>query len=142
MRNCLNLRKLTAADSLSLKENNFLETPSKLLAYLSLLCHIEKNLSRFFFGQLPYRKLCLAELILKIGIDLRTIKQKIHAAVQPQHDHDKRRQTSVHIAEVREECKVQRKKVGEQRPCDCYDKRSRNLTLKRSLPVWQIPIQY
>ena len=103
--------------------------------------HRKKSV-KIFFGQLPYRKLCLAELILKIGIDLRTIKQKIHAAVQPQHDHDKRRQTSVHIAEVREECKVQRKKVGEQRPCDCYDKCSRNLTLKRSLPVWQIPIQY
>ena len=70
--------------------------------------HRKKSV-KIFFGQLPYRKLCLAELILKIGIDLRTIKQKIHASAQPQHDHDKGRQTSVHIAEVREEGKVQRK---------------------------------
>ena len=73
--------------------------------------HRKKSV-KIFFGQLPYRKLCLAELILKIGIDLRTIKQKIHAAVQPQHDHDKRRQTSVHIAEAWKHVKINRKEIG------------------------------
>ena len=88
----------------------------------------------YFFLFLLFQIACpFLQKFFQKRIDLSAQQYNVHTSIQPKHDQNNRRQTSVHTCKAFKHIKVYRKKERQKQPSACRKHRSRKLFAKSCL---------
>ena len=88
----------------------------------------------YFFLFLLFQIACpFLQKFFQKRIDLSAQQYNVHTSIQPKHDQNNRRQTSVHTCKAFKHIKVYRKKERQKQPSACRKHRSRKLFAKSYL---------